>query len=111
MGILSKIWKNRKEILEGLGNTIFKKDYIEQIASERMKLCEDCPHIDKEGTECAVSGTQPCCGLCGCKLTFKTRSLSSECAWEENKQWPAIISDEEQDALYKEINYNPDSDV
>jgi hypothetical protein len=111
MGTLNNIWKNRKEILEGLGNTIFKKDYIEQIASERMKLCMACPHIDEVGNKCALPGTQPCCGLCGCKLTLKTRSLSSECAWEENKQWPALLNHEEQDDLYKKIEYHPDVDL
>jgi len=47
---LEKIWKNRKQIMEGVKNAT-----------------------------CVVPGTQPCCNLCGCSLAFKTRSLSSEC--------------------------------
>jgi len=98
------------QILEGVKNTIFKKNHIEFIASERMKICEACPLIDKEGSKCLVPGTAPCCGACGCKLAFKTRSLSSECPHPEGSRWESILTDEEQDKLYEEINYNPETE-
>ena len=107
---LKTIWKNKMQILEGVKNTIFKKDHIEFIASERMKICEACPLIDREGSKCMVPGTAPCCGACGCKLAFKTRSLSSECAHPDKPKWEAILTDEEQDKLYEEINYNPETE-
>lgn len=107
---LKTIWKNKMQILEGVKNTIFKKDHIEFIASERMKICEACPLIDKEGSKCLVPGTAPCCGACGCKLAFKTRSLSSECAHPDKPKWEAILTNEEQDKLYEEINYNPETE-
>ena len=107
---LKTIWKNKMQILEGVKNTIFKKNHIEFIASERMKICEACPLIDKEGSKCLVPGTAPCCGACGCKLAFKTRSLSSECPHPEGSRWESILTDEEQDKLYEEINYNPETE-
>ena len=107
---LKTIWKNKMKILEGVKNTLFKKDNVEFIAAERMKICEACPLIDREGSKCMVPGTAPCCGACGCKLAFKTRSLSSECAHPDKPKWEAILTDEEQDKLYEEINYNPDAE-
>ena len=66
------------QILEGVKNTIFKKDNIEFIATERMKICQACPLIDLKGDKCLVPGTAPCCGECGCKLAFKTTSSSAD---------------------------------
>jgi hypothetical protein len=43
-----------------------------------------------------MKGTQPCCGDCGCSLTFKTRSLSSDCP---QGKWDALITEEEEDKL------------
>jgi len=86
-------------ILEGIKNAAFKDEHVEQIAEERMAICSTCPSIDKEGTSCMVLGTQPCCGMCGCSLTFKTRSLSSSCGDEKNPRWEALLTQEEEDAL------------
>ena len=107
---LKTIWKNKMQILEGVKNSIFKKDHIEFIASERMKICQACPLIDLKGNKCMVPGTAPCCGACGCKLAFKTRSLSSECAHPDKPKWESILTDEEQDKLYEEIKYNPETE-
>ena len=62
----------------------------------RMEVCNSCDARDDKGKECAIKGTQPCCMLCGCSLSFKTRSLSSDCP--ANK-WYAVITEEEEDAL------------
>lgn len=91
-----QIWDNKGKIFEGLKNSVFKKEAVEEIAAERIKICEACPHIDKEGTKCMIPGTQPCCGLCGCKLGLKTRSLSSAC---DDKRWDAILTQEQEDEL------------
>lgn len=104
-----QIWKAKNQIYEGIKNKVFKKEHVEDIAARRLRTCESCPHIDKDGSKCAVPGTKPCCGLCGCSLALKTRSLSSECADEENKRWKAVLTDEEQDKLYEDINYDPES--
>lgn len=102
---LIKIWSNRKAIAEGVWNNLFKKNYVERVAAERMAICWKCPDLDLEGTDCEVPGTQPCCGLCGCSLKFKLRSLSSDCGNEENPRWRAVLSQEDEDALKESINY------
>jgi len=75
-----------------------------------MDICNACPFIDHTGDKCYVAGTQPCCGKCGCKLAWKTRSLSSACGDEENPRWQAIISLEEEASIYKELNYDPNEE-
>lgn len=107
---LGEILKHRKQILEGVSNSMFKKDHVEKIAKERLEICAKCPLIDNEGNKCMVPGTQPCCSACGCKLAFKTRSLSSECAHPDGPKWPAILEQDEEDKLYKEIDYKPDGE-
>ena len=91
-----KIWKERDKIFEGIYNNIFKKADVEHIAAKRMEICETCPEIDREGNKCVVPGTSPCCGVCGCSLSLKTRSLSSAC---DNGRWLAILSEKEEAAL------------
>lgn len=93
MGRLSDIWKNRKQILEGIKNATIRNEFVEEIALERNAICDQCL---SKGDQCAVPGTAPCCNECGCSLTFKTRSLSSECPLEK---WKALLSEEEEDKI------------
>jgi len=102
-GKLTQIWSNRKVILEGIKNSAFKTEHVEQIAAERMAICEACPDLDKQGDSCLVPKTQPCCGQCGCSLEFKLRSLSSNCGNEEAPRWHALLSQEEDDALTNQL--------
>lgn len=95
-GRLSDIWKNRKQIMEGIKNSVIRDEFVEEIASYRMDICTSCVHKDIEGKECLVSGTQPCCGLCGCSLEFKTRALSADCP---DDRWFAVVSEEDEDEL------------
>jgi len=97
---LINLWKQKGKIFEGVKNSIFKQEHIEEIARSRMLICEDCFFIDKEGSKCYMPGTQPCCGDCGCKLSFKTRSLSSECP---KGKWDAVTSEEEEEAIINSI--------
>jgi hypothetical protein len=90
-----KILANRNEILEGIKNNVFKKDAVEVVANERLKICEACHLIDLSGSECAVKGTQPCCGDCGCSLKLKLRSLSSGCPKDK---WEPVLTEKEDDA-------------
>lgn len=90
---LKSIWENRKKILEGVRNTILKDELVEDVARMRHDICDECP---SKGKKCAVKGTAPCCNECGCSLTFKTRSLSSECPLGK---WQAIATEEEEDLL------------
>lgn len=106
---LKEVWNHRKQILEGITNSLIKKEEIEKIASERMKICNGCSRFDPEGPRCMIPGTQPCCSECGCKLSLKTRSLSSECPHPDGPKWAAILEQDEEDKLYKEIDYDPDA--
>lgn len=103
---LIKIWKNKGKILEGIKNSVFKQEHIEEIAAERLALCKACPHIDLDGTKCDVPGTSPCCSLCGCSLAIKTRSLSSQCALNFSRRWEVVLTEEEDDQLNNHLNSN-----
>ena len=105
---LLKVWENRDKILEGLNNSVFKKEHVEKIASERMAICEECPHIDRQGDKCFAPGTQPCCGKCGCKLAWKTRSLSSSCGDEENPRWNALVTEHDEAEIFNKLNIKND---
>lgn len=96
MKTLKTIWENRAKILEGVRNTIIRDELVEDVAKMRRDICDTCEYLDTTGKGCAVKGTQPCCSDCGCSLTFKTRSLSSECP---QGKWDAIITEEEEDEL------------
>lgn len=99
-----RVWKNKGQILEGVTNSIFKKEDVEQIAQQRMQICEKCELLDVQGDGCMVGGTAPCCneklGGCGCSLTFKTRSLSSECP---KGYWLAEVTQEEEDVINQKL--------
>jgi len=99
MGLLD-ILKNRKLILEGITNKLFKKEHVEAIAGERWAICKDCEYLSKDSEGCAVPGTEPCCSDCGCSLGFKLRSLSSACP---SDKWKAIMSEEEENSLMEQL--------
>jgi hypothetical protein len=99
-----KIWKAKGQIVEGITNSIFKKEDVEEIAEQRMAICADCPLYTNEDKGCMVSGTTPCCderqGGCGCSLGFKVRSLSSDCPLGK---WTAELTQEEEDQLNQKL--------
>jgi hypothetical protein len=93
---LKEIWKNRKQIIEGITNTVIKDQFVEHVSQLRMEICNTCPDKDIVGEECVMPGTQPCCSLCGCSLSFKTRALSTACP---AKKWASIVSEKKEDEL------------
>ena len=99
-----KIWKSKGQILEGITNSIFKKEDVEEIAAQRISVCHYCDLYTENDKGCMVAGTTPCCderkGGCGCSLGFKTRSLSSECPLGK---WKAELSQEEEDQLNQKL--------
>jgi hypothetical protein len=95
---LKEIWKNRKQIIEGITNSMIRSEFVEHISKLRMDICNSCDDKDTTGDKCVVAGSKPCCSLCGCSLAFKTRALSSDCPADK---WKAIISEEEEDELDK----------
>jgi len=99
-----KLWKTKGQIIEGITNSIFKKEDVEEIAQQRMQICMNCGLYDVQGVGCMVKGTHPCCneklGGCGCSLSLKTRALSSECPLGK---WKAELTEEEEDALNQKL--------
>lgn len=94
------IWKNRNQIVEGIKNSIFKNEHVEEIANVRKSVCENCDFIDRGGSKCVIPGTQPCCGSCGCSLHLKVRSLSSGCP---EGYWKAILTEKEEEEIKKSL--------
>lgn len=90
--------KNIDKIYDGVKNNLFKKEYVEVIAKSRIKICETCEFYDTKGTDCLAPGTQPCCSVCGCSMTFKSRSMSSECP---KGKWEALLTELEEEKLIK----------
>tara|TARA_R100001015_G_C4611640_1_gene167049 strand:- start:462 stop:812 length:351 start_codon:yes stop_codon:yes gene_type:complete len=103
-----KIWKNRRQIAEGIKNNIFKQEHIESLAEQRMQICIKCSKFDITGKDCEVPGTQPCCGICGCSLALKTRALSSSCP-DNKPKWNAVVTEEQEDQINYQI-FNADQD-
>jgi hypothetical protein len=99
-----RIWKSKGQILEGIKNSVFQKEDVEQIAEQRMSICRRCPLYTTTSAGCMVPGTEPCCnealGGCGCSLHLKTRSLSSDCP---KGHWPSEISQQEEDQLNQKL--------
>lgn len=102
-----KIWKEKGKILEGIKNSIFKKEDVEKIAIERFSICSSniCQSFDVSGAGCEVPGSpRPCCdkrnGGCGCSLGLKTRSLSSSCP---KGLWSAELTEDEEDKLKQKL--------
>ena len=94
------IIRNRKLILEGIKNKLFKKEHVEAEAKLRWKICKECNFLDEEGNHCSVPGTQPCCSDCGCSLGIKLRSLASKCPKDN---WAAYLTEEEELELIKQL--------
>lgn len=96
MNLLTQIWQERHKILEGIKNSIIRDEFVEEVATLRNSICDDC---ELKGNKCAVPGTGPCCNDCGCSLKLKTRSLSSFCPHPDGRKWEALMTEEEEDAL------------
>ena len=94
MNKLSTIWKKRKQILEGITNSVLRDEFVEDIAKTRLEICNNC---EFKGNKCMVAGTGPCCNVCGCSLSLKTRSLSDQCP---ESKWIAVLTQEEEDNLH-----------
>lgn len=73
-------------ILKGMINYVIKPAKVEIVSRQRTKICMSCLEVDKKGDKCFASGTQPCCGICGCSLKFKTRVLEERCP-ATNPKW------------------------
>jgi hypothetical protein len=82
MSKLNDIWENRKLILEGVGNFVAKNKVVEEIAKERAAVCKSCPSLNV-----GCKSVSDCCGICGCNIGLKTRSLKASCP---QQKWKAV---------------------
>lgn len=99
--MLIRVWKERNKILEGVKNTVFKSEHVEEVFEHRKAICESCPFFQQRGDKnCIAPGTHPCCPQCGCSLKFKLRSLSSSCP---EGYWDALLTQQEEDAVKQSI--------
>lgn len=88
--------KHLDKVYEGVKNSIWKDEFVEEIANDRYSKCTNCAMLDIKGLHCAMPKTQPCCASCGCSLAFKVRSLSSSCPLGT---WTAVMTQDEEDNL------------
>ncbi len=107
MSTISEIFKNRDKIWEGLKNKMFKSEHVEEIYNERLEICKGCESFDTSGSGCTIPGTSPCCNInnggCGCSLSLKLRSLSTDCP---KKKWLAITGKQEEAMIKSQIKNN-----
>ena len=73
------VLKKAKHIIQGWYYKLFKNIQIEKLAGKRTQICMKCSLYDLKGEKCAVPGTAPCCGECGCALSAATRSPDYSC--------------------------------
>ena len=57
------------QIVDGIKNYVLPMQDSEKLSEARLKVCNQCEHKTNTNT----------CGLCGCLLAFKSRTLKSDC--------------------------------
>lgn len=104
------LWKQKGKIAEGIKNSVFKQDHIEEIAAERIAICRTnvCGHYDPKGeSPNAYFPGQESCGYCGCKSAWMVRSLSTNCSLiKDGKEplWKAVVTEDEEQSIKNKIN-------
>ncbi len=100
---LTKLWKSKWKILEGIKNSVFKRAYVENIKEARLVICRknSCGYYNVKGDAdiCYVKGKE-CCNACGCNSILLARSLSASCSLfkvGKTPLWDAVMSKEEED--------------
>jgi hypothetical protein len=105
---LIELWKKKGKIFEGIRNAVFKREDVESIAEERLKICRSnkCGYYDPLGrSEAAVIKGAESCGSCGCKLSWKSRALSDSCP---EGYWERVLTETEEGALKEKLGMNDD---
>jgi hypothetical protein len=82
-----------KQIAEGWKNVIFKKDDVEQVATVRLDICNNCEWHSKN-SKAKLKRPDDHCTKCGCPLMSKTRCMSCSCP---DDRWFAIADENEQE--------------
>ena len=86
-----------QEIYDGWKNLIIPeehlKPHIDKVATARINICNTCEYdSNKSLTTMAKIRFDRHCTHCGCTLSAKTRSLTSECPIGK---WGAAVKDED----------------
>jgi hypothetical protein len=85
-----------KQIFEGWRNHIHPPEYlkekIEEVSSERMAICRECPFNSINSGYSGIRKDEHCT-KCGCTLAAKTKCLSCKCPIDN---WGAEITPEEE---------------
>lgn len=88
--------------MQGIYRTIFKNTFVEGVAAHRENICISnvCGLYNAAGDHenCYVPG-EACCKGCGCKLSWKYRSLSSHCYLKDvgkKPMWDTVMTEEEE---------------
>ena len=69
---------NPFHIIQGWINEAIKTNKWNKVSAYRMNICKQCPEIDLVGDKCKIKTLEPpCCKICGCALSYKTRSNSN----------------------------------
>ena len=99
---------NFKGILEGVWNSVFVKESIEQVAKERLTICHGCDKNSDHAKTLGYKTFRPDfhCSLCGCNLELKTRSLSEVCP---AGKWEAQLTNEEELKLQEKLQHDSKS--
>ena len=94
-----------KGILEGITNSVFKKEEVEAVAQERLEICRRCEFNSKnaEARGEQIFRSDEHCLSCGCNLYLKTRAMSAQCQLDP-PNWESLATDEESQIILKELN-------
>lgn len=93
MNLIRKAWKNKKQIVEGLTNTIFHKPALDTIISQRLQQCRNCNFYSENAKKTGYKTRRPDihCINCGCNIELKTSCMSCSCPLSPPK-WESIPS-------------------
>ena len=87
---------NLRHIAEGYINllasgTPLANTLIEELAKERLEICNSCPDLNNTDDKCKLkihnSLKFKCCTHCSCYMEAKTRSLDAKCGNTSNPKW------------------------
>lgn len=91
------------QIVQGIQNSVFVKEQIEQIAEQRIQECMSCEHYSPNLKSKGLGILYPYkyCNICKCNMYLKTRSLAAQCPIGEPSRpkfpgiprWEAVTTD------------------
>jgi hypothetical protein len=91
------------QIFEGWKNHLapaeFLKEQIVTVASERMKICRQCPLNSIHAGPVNQLRFDEHCTKCHCTLSAKTACLSCSCP---DDKWTAVVTQEEEQKIEKD---------